>query len=137
MRTFESFSVGETAGLERVVDAREVDAFAKLTGDLNPLHVDAAYASSKKFGGRVAHGMLLASYVSTLVGMEIPGRSALLLSQSAEFRKPVLLGDRIRLELKVERKVEALRILELSFLAVNQRGETVMTGTARAMALPG
>ena len=133
VRRFEEIAEGETAVLERDLGAEDVAAFARLTGDMNPLHMDEAYASGTRFGRRVVHGMLTASLMSTLIGMELPGRHALFLSESAEFRKPVLLGDRLRMEAKVLRKIASSRILELGFTTLNQRGETVMTGTARVM----
>ncbi len=135
VRRFEEIAEGETALLERDISAGDVAAFARLTGDVNPLHMDEAYAAGTRFGQRVAHGMLTASLMSTLIGMELPGRNALFLSESAEFRKPVLLGDRLRMEAKVLRKIASSRILELGFTALNQRGETVMTGVARVMVM--
>ena len=133
VRRFEDIAEGEMAILERDLSAADVATFAALTGDTNPLHMDEAFAKGSRFGQRVAHGMLTASLMSTLIGMELPGQNALFLSESAEFRKPVLLGDRLRMEAKVLRKVASSRILELGFTALNQRGETVMTGAARVM----
>ena len=131
--TFADIREGQSAVLERVVGEAEVDAFARLSGDFSPLHVDEAFAKTTRFGGRVAHGMILGAFVSTLLGMDLPGRHAILLSVSLEFRKPVLLGDSVRLEARVAGKTEASRMLELSVQASNQRGETVATGSARVL----
>ena len=131
--TFAAVKEGQTAVLERSVGEAEVAAFAKLSGDYSPLHVDEAFAKTTRFKGRVAHGMILGSFVSTLVGMDLPGCHAILLSVSLEFRKPVLLGDSVRVEARVARKVEAFRMLELEVKASNQRGETVADGSAKVL----
>ena len=132
-KRFADIREGESAAVERTIAAEDVDAFARFSGDFSPLHVDEAFAKTTRFGGRVAHGMILGTLVSTLVGMDLPGRHAILLSVSLEFRKPVLMGDRIRVEAVVARKVEANRILELAITAVNQAAVLVASGTAKVM----
>lgn len=131
--TFAQIREGDSATLERTIGAAEVEAFASLSGDFSPLHMDEAFARTTRFGGRVAHGMILGSLVSTLVGMKLPGRNAILVSTGLEFRKPVMLGDTVRVEARVSRKTEATKLIELALTAANARGETVATGTARVL----
>ena len=133
--SFEEISEGQTAFLERKMDGAMMRAFADLTGDRNPLHVDDAFAAGTRFKGRIAHGLCLASLVSTLVGMELPGRDALILSQSTEFRLPVFPGDTVRVQVTVKRKIASARILDMESSATNQRDEKVMSGTVRVMVL--
>src|SRR3989344_3381090 len=97
-RSFGSISVGERASIEHIVTEDDVRTFAKLSGDQNPLHTDEAYAKQTAFGGRVVHGMFLAALVSQLVGMELPGKRALLLKASFEFKKPVHIGETLHIE---------------------------------------
>ena len=132
-REFDAIAIGDTAALERVIEEKDVAAFAALTGDYNPLHTNAVFAFNTRFKARVAHGMLIASLLSTLVGMHLPGRDALLLSQSLEFRQPVYLGDRITVRVRVAHKVASMRVLQLECIATNQRNEVVMAGTAHVM----
>ena len=137
VRRFEEIAEGDAASLEREVDDAMIRAFADFTGDHSPLHTDDAFAAKTRFAGRIAHGLSVASLVSTLVGMELPGRDCLLLSQSSEFRQPVRPGDRIAVRVVVKRKLPSARILELESSAVNQRGEQVMTGLVRVMVMQG
>lgn len=134
-RRFEDIREGESVVLERIFSEADVQAFAALTGDRNPLHVDPAFGAASRFGGCVVHGLLVASWMSTVVGMELPGRDALLLSQSSEFRKPVRPGDRLRMEAVVASRVEARRVLELRCTVTNEAAETVMTGKVQVMVL--
>src|SRR3989344_227582 len=97
-RAFASISVGEAASFEKIISEDDVRAFAVLSGDYNPLHMDDAYARSTSFGARVVHGMLLAGLVSRLIGMQLPGKRALLMKESLEFKKPVYIGDTVTVE---------------------------------------
>jgi 3-hydroxybutyryl-CoA dehydratase len=134
-RSYDSIQAGDEAGFSRVIDAAAVGAFAALTGDYNPLHMDDEYAAETQFGGRVAHGMLVASYFSTLVGMYLPGRRALFLSQDAHFAKPVRVGERITFHGRVRRKIDSLRMLDIETTARNDAGEEVVRGRAQVMVL--
>ncbi len=85
--------IGQTESLVRTISAEEVAAFARLSGDCNALHMDDEFAARTEFGQRVVHGFLHASLLSTLVGMKLPGRGALYISQEIEFTKPVFIGE--------------------------------------------
>ncbi len=112
-RTWDSIAVGERASLEHVVTAEDVDSFAVISGDHNPLHTDATYARKTQFKKRVVHGMYLAALVSQLVGMHLPGKRALLMKESLEFKKPVHIDDVIRVEGHVTAKSDSTKILTI------------------------
>jgi 3-hydroxybutyryl-CoA dehydratase len=90
---FEDLSLGQSAEMTHQVEARDIEAFAAVSGDNNPVHLDEAYARSTTFGERIAHGMLSAAYVSAVLGTKLPGPGAIYLSQSLRFRRPVKIGD--------------------------------------------
>src|SRR6476469_8174826 len=94
--TFQQIEVGQGWEIERTFTADDSDKFARLSGDFSPRHVDAEYARSTEFEGRVVHGMLLASLFSQLVGMWLPGKHALYLGHDLSFRRPVLVGETVR-----------------------------------------
>jgi len=92
---FDELSVGQSAEITRVVGAGDIEAFAEVSGDTNPVHLDEAYARGTPFGGRIAHGMLSAAYISAVLGTQLPGPGAIYLSQSMRFRRPVKIGDAV------------------------------------------
>jgi len=98
-----------------------------VTGDFNPAHINAAYAEGTFFKTRIAHGMLTASFVSTVLGMHLPGTGAILISNSANFLAPVQIGDTITATCEVIEKMEKGRVKLKSSIA-NQKGEIVLTG---------
>lgn len=91
----EDISVGMHASHEKLLEAADIAAFAELTGDCNPVHLDEEYARATLFKTRIAHGMLTASLISTVLGMKLPGPGAVYLSQTIKFRAPVRLGDHV------------------------------------------
>ncbi len=93
MLFFEDLSLGQSAETDRTVDAGVIDAFAAVSGDTNPVHMDDAYAAASPFGERIAHGMLAAAYISAVLGVRLPGTGAIYVSQTLRFRRPVKIGD--------------------------------------------
>jgi 3-hydroxybutyryl-CoA dehydratase len=91
----EDLSVGQSAELVRTVVETDIVAFAEVTGDTNPVHLDADYAATTSFGQRIAHGMLSAGYISAVLGTQLPGPGAVYLSQSLKFKRPVKIGDAV------------------------------------------
>ncbi|MHA1566368.1 MAG: MaoC family dehydratase [Alphaproteobacteria bacterium] len=91
----EDLSVGMTAALTNTVQESDIMLFAKVTGDSNPIHLDEDYASKTMFGGRIAHGMLTAGYISAVLGTKLPGPGAIYISQSLRFKAPVRIGDTV------------------------------------------
>ena len=127
-----SIQVGSTACCEVMIDADMVDAFARLSNDTNPLHMDDAAAAALSFPRRVAHGMLAMSAISRLIGTELPGPGALWVSHELQFPNPVFVGDRIRAEVTVERVSTAVHLVVLRANVVNlSTGTTVLRGSAR------
>jgi 3-oxoacyl-[acyl-carrier protein] reductase len=127
-KSFEEIAVGDTAQIERTISKESVEAFAQLSGDWNPLHTDAVYAKTTEFGRPVAHGVLLASYVSTLIGMHLPGPGALWAEQHFRWLAPVFAGDHLRVGLRVTHKSAGSRTLTVEVEAANQHGVKVMNG---------
>lgn len=125
-----AFEVGQHASISRKVTAEAVQAFADVTGDANPIHLDEAYASETRFGQRIAHGMLVASYVSTLLGTKFPGPGTIYMSQTFSFLKPVFLGDILDISATVVKYRHDRDILTLEITVSNERGEKVLTGEA-------
>jgi acyl dehydratase len=133
-RTFDEIEVGESAALERTLTWRDIELFAVMSGDVNPAHVDEEYARSDIFHAIVAHGMWGASLISTLLGTRLPGPGSIYLEQTLHFRHPVILGDTITVSVTVASKDATHHRVVLDCRCVNQRGETVIDGTAKVLA---
>ncbi len=132
---FAAIRAGDTARISKKILAEDLEAFAKLSGDYNPLHMDAEFAGRTSFHRRVAHGMLTASYVSTLVGMQLPGPGALWAQQTFRWRAPVFIGDELNITLEVTHKSEGARTITIEVNAVNQNNLVVMEGEGTVMLL--
>jgi acyl dehydratase len=132
-RTFDELEVGESATLERTLTWEDIELFAVMSGDVNPAHVDEEYASNDMFHAIVAHGMWGASMISTLLGTRLPGPGSIYLGQTLVFRRPVTIGDTITVSVVVVSKDPKHRVT-LDCRCVNQRGETVIDGTANVLA---
>lgn len=127
---FASFSVGQSAALSKTVTEADVVAFAEITGDRNPVHLDAAVAAASQFGERIAHGMLTAGFISAVLAMELPGPGAVYLSQSLRFVRPVRFGDTVTTRVEVVEVLPTQRHLRLSTSCRNQQGKLVVDGEA-------
>lgn len=89
----EDLSVGQSAETVHTVTEADIVAFAAVSGDENPLHLDETYAATTTFKGRIAHGMLGASYISAILGNDLPGPGSVYMNQSLRFRRPIRIGD--------------------------------------------
>jgi len=89
----EDLSVGQSAERAHTVTEADIQAFAQVSGDANPVHMDEAYAAASPFKGRIAHGMLSGAYISAVLGEQLPGHGAIYVSQALRFRRPVRIGD--------------------------------------------
>lgn len=98
---FDDLALGQTARLRRIVTAEDVAAFAGLTGDVNPIHLDETFAAATRFGGRIAHGMLTAGLISALIGTRLPGPGAIYIGQSLRFLAPVRVGAEVEASVEV------------------------------------
>ena len=125
---FDDINVGFSTSVRHEITSDAVDAFAALSGDVNPIHMDGDYARGLGFPGRVAHGVLIAAYLSSLFGMNFPGPGCFWAKQSFEWRLPVVIGDVIEILATVKHKSAGTRTLLMSVEARNQKGQIVMTG---------
>jgi len=125
-----AFRVGESASLTRTITEDDIVAFARLTGDTNPLHLDETYARTTRFGRRIAQGLLTAGLISALLGTELPGPGAIYLEQSLKFVEPVYLGDTVTATVEVTAYREDKGVVSLRTECVNQHGEQVISGEA-------
>ena len=129
----QDFEIGEYATFSRTISEQDVATFAEVTGDFNPLHMDDEYARQARFGRRIAHGMLTAGLISTVLGTKLPGTGALYLEQTLKFLAPVYLGDTITAEAKVIAWRADKRIVTLQTTCRNQDGKDVLAGQAVLM----
>ena len=125
-----NFTEGQSASLTRTVSAADVEAFARLTGDNNPVHLDDTYAATTRFGRRIAHGMLAVSYISAVLGTTFPSPGTIYLSQNVSFLAPVYLGDTITATVTVSKFRAEKGVLTLLTECRNQDGVKVVDGMA-------
>ena len=131
MKKYESINVGDNAELSHTITQSDINQFVELTGDNNKLHVDKKYVSRTTLKKPVVHGMLGASFISTVIGTKLPGDGAMWYAQNLEFLLPVRIGDNITVKAEVIKKIERTKILELSTEIINQNKQKVTTGTAK------
>ncbi|MDP2619532.1 MAG: MaoC family dehydratase [Hyphomicrobiales bacterium] len=126
---FEDVHLGMEGTFSKTVTAKDIDMFAAVSGDTNPFHLDEAFAASTAFGGRIAHGLLVASYFSTILGTKLPGPGSVYVSQTLKFRAPVYIGDtavaRVRVKSKNDEKFRVTLECECTV-----KGEPVLDGEA-------
>lgn len=125
-----NLKVGDSAEMRKTIADEDVRAFAELTGDCNPVHLDEEYAAQTRFGRRIAHGMLGASLISAVLANELPGRGTVYLSQTLKFTAPVFLGDTVTARVTVKRVREDKPVVTLETICTNERGERVVEGEA-------
>ena len=133
-RTFDELRIGDSASIARMLTYKEVELFAAVSGEMNPVRVDPKLIGSDEFRNLVAHGMWGGALFSTLLGTELPGPGTLFLSRTLQFRRPVAFGDTVVATVKIAGKSAAERRVTLDCSAVNQRGETVIDGVAEVIA---
>jgi len=121
---WEDIKVGDTASFSRTITENDVNDFAKLSGDYNPLHMDENYAKTTQFGKRVVHGMFLGALISQLLGMKLIGKRCLYLSQDLQFKKPAFIGDTVKVIGEVKNKSESTHILDI--LIEIKKGEEIL-----------
>ena len=129
----EDLTVGQSAELSREVRESDLVDFAAVSGDHNPVHLDEAYAKTTPFGGRIAHGMLSASYISALIAGKLPGPGTIYLSQSLSFRRPVRIGDVVTVRAEITAIDEAKARVTLATTCL-VGGKAVIEGEAMILA---
>jgi len=127
---YEDIRIGQHAEYIRTVTSEDIEMFGQVSGDYNPLHFDEDWAKTTMFKGRIAHGILTATYVSTVIGMKLPGPGAIYVSQSMKFRRPVRIGDEITARVEVTDKNDEKGFLTLKTVCINQEDKVVLDGEA-------
>lgn len=127
--TYEQISVGHKESFEVKVTEEMMECFLQITGDVNPLHMDAGYAMKRNYADKVVYGMLTSSFYSTLAGVYLPGKYSLIHSVESKFLRPVYVGDALTVSGTVREKEDACRLLILNLLITNQKDEKVSRGT--------
>ena len=133
-RTLAEIRVGDTASLSRVLRPQDISLFAVVSGDVNPAHLDNAYAATDRFHGVIAHGMWGGSLISAVLGTVLPGPGTIYLGQSLRFLRPVRVGDTVTARVTVRERDETTMRLVLDCLCLNGAGEAVITGEAEVLA---
>lgn len=131
MKKIDQIKIGDVAELSHVVTQQDIDKFVALSGDDNKLHVDAEFAATTSFKKPVAHGMIGASFISTIIGTQLPGDGALWYAQSLEFLLPVRVGDALTVRAEVIKKHESQNVIELQTDIYNQHRQKVTSGQAK------
>ena len=131
MKRYQEINIGDKETLSHVITKEDIGKFVALTGDDNKLHVDEKFASTTHFKKPVVHGMLGASFISTIIGTKIPGDGALWFSQTLEFLLPVRIGDHLTVIAEVIKKNDKEQILELKTEIYNQNKQIVTKGIAK------
>lgn len=131
---YDALRVGQTAEQSRTLGRDDIAAFAAVSGDVNPAHLDPAYAETTRFHGVVAHGMWGAALISRLLGTCLPGPGTIYLGQTLRFLRPVRIGDTLRVHACVLSKEDGKRRVELQCEIRNQTGALVLDGVASVIA---
>jgi len=131
--TINEIQIGTEATFVKTITEKDVEAFASITEDKNPAHMDEEYAKKSIFKRRIAHGMLVGSLFSTIFGVKLPGLGSIYTKQSLKFTKPVYFGDTITAKVSVkEKNIERNRVT-FDCVAFNQNDEVVVVGEAEIM----
>lgn len=131
--TYDELSVGQSARLLRTLTQADIQAFAAVSGDTNPAHLNPEYANDTLFHGVIAHGMWGGALISALLGTQFPGPGTIYLEQVLHFTKPVRIGDTLTVTVTVASKEDEKKRIELDCSVVNQKGQSVLHGTARVL----
>lgn len=121
---------GDSASFSKRITEEDVYLYAALSGDVNPVHLDIEYARQTRFGQRIAHGLLVAGLISTVIGTRIPGPGAIYAGQTLRFRRPVFLDDTITVTATITKYDQDSGRMTLETVCRNQAGEEVIVGEA-------
>lgn len=130
---FEDIQIGQTEQFSIEITESLLNDFAKISGDNNPLHMNQKYAETTRFKNRVCHGMLLASFLSKLIGMHIPGKNSLYFSQTLNFRSPCFIGDEVKVKGEIIEKRLVTRMITLKTTIHNQADTCLLDGIAKVI----
>lgn len=130
---YSALEVGQTASFEKTVGERDIQLFAAMSGDRNPVHLDAEFAAGTLFRERIAHGMFSGALISAAVACTMPGPGTIYLGQTMKFTRPVKFGDTLTVQLEILEKLPKFRV-RIGTRVVNQRDEIVVDGEAEILA---
>ncbi|OOE92481.1 enoyl-CoA hydratase [Salinivibrio sp. MA351] len=133
-KTYDEISIGDEAFLEKRLTMEDIKLFAIMSGDVNPAHVDDDFAKSSRFQEIIAHGMWGGALISTVLGTKLPGPGTVYLGQTLAFKAPVMLGDVLRVIVRVDQMDDKRHHIVFACRCENQRGDTVIEGEARVLA---
>jgi len=129
-KTIKELKIGDRAEFSKTISESDVYLYAGVTGDLNPAHINEAYAKNTFFKTRIAHGMLSAGLISTVLGNELPGPGSVYISQELNFLAPVHMGDTVTAQAEVIEILSEKNRVKLKTTCINQKGITVLDGEA-------
>ena len=129
-KTIEELNIGDKAEFSKTISETDIYLYAGVTGDFNPAHINEVYAKETHFKTRIAHGMLMAGFISTVAGNQLPGPGTIYMKQELEFLGPVRIGDTITAEVEVMEILEEKKHVRLRTTCVTQKGEEVVHGHA-------
>ena len=129
-KTIAELRVGDTAEFSKTISESDIYTYAGITGDLNPAHIDEEYAKKTFFKARIAHGMLLAGFISAVVGTKLPGPGTIYVKQELNFLAPVHIGDTITARAEVSEIAKENNRVRMHTVCVNQNGDAVLSGEA-------
>ncbi|MDP2971547.1 MAG: MaoC family dehydratase [Deltaproteobacteria bacterium] len=132
-KSIHELKIGESAELSRTVTEKDVEDFARVTGDTNPVHLDQAYAEKTMFKGKIAHGAFSVGLLSAVLGNILPGHGTIYLSHEVKFLAPVRIGDTITAKVEVLDLIPEKNRAKFRTTCVNQEGKMVVDGYAWAM----
>lgn len=121
--------IGQKASIKKIITEDDVNKFAVLSLDINPIHLDEAYAKKSMFGKKIAHGFLVGSLISAVIANKLPGHGSIYLKQEMNFKKPVFLGDEITAEVEILEEIKPT-VYKIGTKCINQSGEVVIDGFA-------
>jgi 3-hydroxybutyryl-CoA dehydratase len=132
-KSIDELKVGDSAQFSKTITETDINDFAKVTGDFNPLHLDQGYAEKTIFKSRIAHGLLSVGLLSSILGNILPGHGTIYLSHEIKFLAPVRIGDTITAKVEVIEVVPEKNRAEFRTTCMNQDGKIVVDGIAWAM----
>ncbi len=133
MKKFEDIEIGEKAYFSKTLSETDLHLFCGISGDFNPLHVDKMYSSKSLFKERVVHGLLVASLISNVLGMRLPGPGTVYVSQNLKFRAPAYVGDTITVMIEILEKIPEKKHLIVKTTCMNQEERIVIDGEAEVL----
>ena len=132
--TYDELSVGDTATIHKLIEKRDVLLFADLSGDVNPIHIDEDYAATTEFKRPICHGMLTGALISAALATKIPGPGSIYIGQQLQFRRPVYVGEKVKIVLEVKEKKTKRNIVHIDCKVINSEEKVVVKGLAEVIA---